>query len=425
MHSIIADTPGRPRSTRDRLFVVQHGLSDYHSHYYGETKGWQAACRARGIEPRFYINQHASEEIVREFAARPVFPFASDAIVEPDATCRKVSDFLTLGHYFAQGARALESDGLDGSDLVLVPFAGERDIFGIALWLHHLDPAARPTIALIFHGPDLSWQVEPGRGKVRGEFGYHRYAMKRLKEVLPAEKILAFATDRRLGTLLAAILNHPCGEIPPGVHYPDLEAGPTFNHAHIRIMGELRPERGSKLITRIIQEFGAQRPGRTVSLQATTRAVALEIFRTLNQGKCQADVEVLHGDRNGHLRHGNFLRRLVASDIMLLPYSLNRYAMRSSYVFAEAVGFGLVTVVPDRTWMADKLAAGHGSGIVFSDFTVEAITRALVAASDAYPELKEKAVAGAAAWRGSHSIANTLDTLLRTRAEVSAAPAKA
>lgn len=38
----------------DRLFVVHHGLVDRHSHYYGEARGWDEACRERRIAPLFY-----------------------------------------------------------------------------------------------------------------------------------------------------------------------------------------------------------------------------------------------------------------------------------------------------------------------------------------------------------------------------------
>src|SRR5262249_5365289 len=141
-----AEAALKPGPAPARLFIVQHGLQDYHSHYYGETRGWQAACRARNIEPRFYINQRAPAEMVREFEAQPVFPFASDVIVERDPECRQLADFLMLGNRFARAARALEADGLAGSDLVLVPFSTERDIFGAAIWLQRLAPERRPTL---------------------------------------------------------------------------------------------------------------------------------------------------------------------------------------------------------------------------------------------------------------------------------------
>jgi len=36
----------------------------------------------------------------------------------------------------------------------------------------------------------------------------------------------------------------------------------------------------------------------------------------------------------------------------------------------------LVTVVPDKTWMADQLAAGRGAGVTFKDHAAESIAAA-------------------------------------------------
>ena len=124
----------------DRIFVVHHGLVDRHAHYFGEALGWIEACGARGIALRLYINRDASSEIVSALGARPVFPYASDARVETDPRCQQLSDFLELGAVFSRACGALEEDGVGADDLVVVPFASERDVFGAALWLERCRP---------------------------------------------------------------------------------------------------------------------------------------------------------------------------------------------------------------------------------------------------------------------------------------------
>ena len=51
----------------------------------------------------------------------------------------------------------------------------------------------------------------------------------------------------------------------------------------------------------------------------------------------------------------------------------------------------MVTVVPDKTWMADQLAAGKGAGVTFKDHTAESIAAALVAANDTRAVLQAEA----------------------------------
>ena len=115
---------------------------------------------------------------------------------------------------------------------------------------------------------------------------------------------------------------------------------------------------------------------------------------------------------HGTLDHGGYLRRLISTDILLLPYNWERYAIRPSGVFSEAAGYAIVTVLPDRTWAADKLAEGHGSGTIFRDFSMEAMIESLVTASDQYPELKTLALAKKLAWRQSQSTTALLDSVL-------------
>src|SRR5262249_16179545 len=156
---------------------------------------------------------------VHEFSAKAVFPFAADAILERDATCRQLSDFLRLSAAFAHAAQALEADGVGAEDLVLLPFATERDLFGAALWLQRLPQGRRPALAFVFYNPDLQWQVSEDRHHVTGDFSFFRYAVKRLRTVLPAGRILLFAADGRLRGLLERITRHPCTQIPLATHY--------------------------------------------------------------------------------------------------------------------------------------------------------------------------------------------------------------
>ncbi len=114
-----------------------------------------------------------------------------------------------------------------------------------------------------------------------------------------------------------------------------------------------------------------------------------------------------------HLHYGplgqeEFLRRLARSDIVLLPYRWQRYAMRASGVFSEALGLGRVVVAPAATVMGDGLAAGQGAGVTFRGFSAAAVAEALIAASDGLPGLSALAQARRAAWR----TAQTADALL-------------
>lgn len=399
----------------DRLFIVHHGLFDRHSHPYGEARGWREACRARGIALRLYINSQAQPAIVQEYDAIPAFTYPTDIILDPDARTRVLSDFLTVSERFAQDCGALDRDGIAGSDVMVVTYSSERDLLGAAIWLERMPPERRPTIVFIFYVPDFDWQIDPERSRVNGDFSRLHYAMKRLRAVLPAEKTVILATTDRLASVLQSLLRHPCTACPMPKHYVDPQVlAATDAHVTervtVRVAGEYRPEKGSDLVIPVILQLAAQRPGLTFAVQVYEEKVARAVGDQLallrnTRSHCRIDY--------GHLSNEAYQKRILLSDILLMPYRWWRYALRTSGVFSDAVASGIVTVVPDRTWMSDMLAAGWGAGTVFREPTPESIVTAVVAAIDAYPGLKAKAGNRTDDWRRINSADALLDMILR------------
>jgi hypothetical protein len=109
--------------------------------------------------------------------------------------------------------------------------------------------------------------------------------------------------------------------------------------------------------------------------------------------------------------HADYLARLRQSDILLLPYQPERYVLRASGVFSEAVAYGIVTVVPDRSWMAAQLREGWGAGCVFREWSVDSIAAATIEAIDRYGALAAIAGRRAAEWRRKNCAAAMLDAI--------------
>jgi hypothetical protein len=397
----------------ERLFIIQHGLVDLHAHYYGETLGWLAACRNRGINPHFYVKRGALPQIVLRLAAKPVFPYAPDEGIDQDPISWQLTDFMTLSSGFADACEVLESDGVGGDDLVVLPFATERCVFGAAQWLQRLSPAARPAMVFNFLVPDLNWRIEDDRSRVSGEFSFFRHATRCIRALLPPSKLFFSSAVLGLCNALSEAAQYPCREVPLGTSFPserDLAARDqeTPPRAHIGVFGEFRPERGSEIVSEVLLQFAELRPRKPIAVHVNNEAQATAFRQFVRERGLRSPFFLYHG----HTDPQRFLRRLVSTDILLLPYNWKRYAIRPSNVFSEAVGYGVVAVAPDRTWAADKLAEGHGAGTIFRDFSVEAMIEALVTASEQYPELKVQAIAKKLAWQQSHSTAALLDNIL-------------
>ena len=134
-------------------------------------------------------------------------------------------------------------------------------------------------------------------------------------------------------------------------------------------VGEYRQDKGGAVLPDVIARFRAARPDRRFFLQVQNATQAAAVSERIGH----LDGLDIH---TGQVSHRAYVSRLETLEILLLLYMPDRYALRSSGIFAEAVAHGLVTVVPDKTWMADQLAAGRGAGVTFTDHTAESIAAA-------------------------------------------------
>ena len=385
-----------------------------HSHYYGEALGWREACRERGLTVHLYVNRETDPALVAELSAVPTFPYATDVLLETDNLCQQLSNFITVSESFAQGCRARERDGIDGTDVAVVTYGSERDLYGAALWLERIPAPQRPSFVFIFYQPDFNWTIARERNRLDGDFSRMRYGMKRLRAVLPAANVVVYATTVGLPKALEPIIDYPCGVCPMPTYYGDAGAlavpgARDGTRVNVRFPGEFRTEKGAALVVPAILRIAEVRPGTTIALQIYREDVArmvAEKLAPLDSGASQCVVEF------GQLDHVEYRRRLVRSDIILLPYVWWRYALRSSGVFSEAAGFGLVTEVPNRTWMADCLQNGWGAGVAFGEPTVEDIAQAALAALGDYPALKERAERRSEGWRRRNCASAMIDRII-------------
>lgn len=409
-----SDRPVRSRSFSQgsvrRLFLLQPSLSDHHSHHHGEALGWIDACRARGVAPRLFVNRQAEPAIVAALDAVPAFAHESDTVLERDPVCQHIADFLTIAGSVAEGCALLDREAIGADDVAVVAFATERDLLGAAMWLATLAPGRRPRFVFVFHVPDFTWTTDAARQKVRGDYSRLRYAMKRLKAVLPPEKIIVFAISDKLATALGPMLDHPCRVGPMPTFYAEESAeavaGPRVD---LRAAGEYRTEKGAGIIAPVFSSIARQRPGTRFAVQIVrpewAQALQSELAPLAAVGSSCVFEYALPD-------HALFQARLRQSDVLLLAYQWQRYALRSSGLFSEAVAFGIPAVVPDQSWMADRLAEGWGAGMVFGDYTVEAIAAAAIEALDARVLLRERAARRAAEWRRTNCPAALLDLII-------------
>jgi hypothetical protein len=97
------------------------------------------------------------------------------------------------------------------------------------------------------------------------------------------------------------------------------------------------------------------------------------------------------------LPRDDYLKMLARSDIAVIPSSRAQYHAQTSGVFAEAVSFGKIPVIPDGTWMS-LMAETYQIGVTFEAGNIGSLCRAVDQALEQRETLAVRSRAAAPEW---------------------------
>lgn len=181
--------------------------------------------------------------------------------------------------------------------------------------------------------------------------------------------------------------------------YPPLVPATAAGTGTIGFLGAPRRDKGSGFLFDVVaacaRTFGSYR----VAVQLDGKPAE----------RLPANVEVLPRT----LDRASYFDLLNRLDVAVFPYDASLYGRKPSGVFAEAVAAGVVTVVPDGTWMADQVERGRGAGVVFDEPNVAVVVAALARAIADLPQLRTQALQARGAWRETESASAYVDRLLK------------
>jgi glycosyltransferase involved in cell wall biosynthesis len=210
-------------------------------------------------------------------------------------------------------------------------------------------------------------------------------------------------------------MNQPCAAGPAAGVYADdpLPGAPDEPRPEERVdmcaIGQFRWEKGASLLLDVVRRVAAVRPAFSFFIQVhDRRAFEAQVRPQLDsiQKGVRGNVHI------GDLDRDAYVRKLRAARTIVLPYRPERYALRISGVFAEAVAYGVPVVAPARTWMEDMLRAGYGAGILFTRFEADAVAAAVVSSLENAGHLRERAAVRRDEWRRKQSIDALVDHAL-------------
>ncbi len=389
-------------------------------HPLNETLGWIDACKRRGISLRVFAHRQALARIVAQTGAEGVFGETEAdiaAYVKPalyastrDPHCQPLLEFRIASRAIT---RALGEAWRQATpDIAVFPWAYPAIMDGVAEWLSGVPAQARPNFVFNIVQPEAGWELDGERKQARGDFTLFRFTAKRLNALLPPQRLQFTAADERLCAVVAHAAEAECALAPlPASVPPDAELAQLKEPAHsgvrIALLGESRDEKGGQLYAKIIEALTADQPQISFFVQVLDGAAAQAISAALAQRAVHA---VIHA---GPLSRQDYFRQMVNSDLLLMPYTAAKYAMRASGIFTEGVSCGVPAVVPAGTWLSDRLNEGAGAGEIFARTEPGEIAAAAARALARLPQLRAQARAAMAGWRKRHSVEAYVDHVLK------------
>jgi hypothetical protein len=398
-----------------KLFLMNSHLRTHGGHPYTETIGWIRLAREHGVDLRIFASTYAHPDLLEELDATPLFGqdvTDSDRYMTREQLAsghapdlQALTEFMLRTDQTRRGCMGAWSGEATPPQAVVFSWADEAVLNGAAEWLCELAPAERPKLVFNFgHFPN--WRADADRTQVSGDFTRFRFAARRVRALSRPEDLLFTVTDPRMCRVVAQLTDGPCSQTPNHAYYPtqaELDAlRPTVTPTSptISIMGPVRDEKGASLLARIVGGVSAALPEVTFFIQTIdleqAYSMSQDLVATAGSGKVDLQPSPLPTPR--------YFERILASDLLLLPYTPEYYAMRSSGVFCEGVVCGVPMVVPRATWMGDRVAEGWGAGEMFDRAEPDDVVAAILRAMRRLPELQARAAGQGPAWRKVHSI---------------------
>lgn len=363
-----------PDGKRRRLWLVDHLLVDVVGHHLGYNLALAGGAREAGWEPVLTTHRDFDPALAPGCEVRRIF--RTDWRSAPPSWVARHMRLLRLlenlsAARFAADLRKL-STSVREDDVIFAQMIAPRHFLA---WLRWAEEFPR---RLVLH---LGYQ--PAR------FGHP--AVRAAWDALPraARENLHFVTDsERLTAPFSEILGTPVEYLPHIVERTFPEAAPREEGAPLRCLslGNARREKGFSDIVQAARLLEAGRKAGAISLTIQCHQPDSESARQLAG---QSDGPGLRWIREP-LPDDAYAAELAAADVVLLPYHLDHYALRTSGVFCEARVAGKPMVGSEGSWLGGRLAR-DGGGWLVPERDPAALAACLREIPGTFAEVSEKA----------------------------------
>ncbi len=380
-----------------RIVLCDDALRDSSGHFFNLAAGLREALAARGVELAIWSNVALPEALRAELGAEPVFDTTPFEVHERQPRRRQLRAWLGSARRFR---RALARAGPRPDDALLLPSARPGEILGLAGWL--FAARVRPAAVWLNFMRDEA-DVRPGRESRRPLLPYlYRASFAALRLAGRGSRLRLSTQSEGIARRVGRAARLPVSVLPMLKGYPDPPARQPAPPWTIGFLGHPRRDKGGQTFLHVVDACARAVPDCRVVVQYPAA------WRERLPPGLAPNLELV----DTGLERGRYFALFERLDLVVLPYDVRLFRKRTSGVFAEALAYGCVTVVPAGSWMADMLEQGRGAGVIYRGRAPHAVAAAVREAVADLDRLRPLALAARAPWRASQGMGAFADRLL-------------
>jgi hypothetical protein len=331
----------------------------------------------------------------------PAFALHHEGVISRDVKWGPLEDFVVHNLDYQKGLNGLDP-ALFANALTLMLDVSDQQILGALRWFSRFEPSKQPKLVIVLQGL-FSWP-KGNRGMELFQDVW-RDCPSSLKEQIRVCSRSEMSADRHAEILGARphILPSALGPTAKEVRQSRERVGPPAGPLVVSFLAGARQERGATLVRDVVKQCAA------LGVQFLIQAVDAAHRKTGVDS-----LSVLRDHPSVRFHEGQLARDeyndWIAQSVVLLPYRPERYRSRQSGVYLEAKSLGAPVIVPAGTWMAEEVARLR-NGLVFEEYSVEAIVRCIAQAQKELPALRQRAMDCAAEHQREHGADRCVDAI--------------
>ncbi|HEX7790650.1 MAG TPA: hypothetical protein VF467_09035, partial [Afipia sp.] len=343
-----------------KLIIANFEALDHASHWLNELASFTSEGQALGMQVRILTLLSTDAHVAATLSADPVLKPLPALNVNADNYLGQLVAFTDAADMLEPLWARLDAEELVAQDFIYFPRGHPVLIRGIGAWLATRPQDQRPSVFFRIIGDELT---DLDTGQFRARAALYRLACSDLRTRAGQERVFFLVNSKAKARRVSRVcgrrpfmMQHHFGRTLTGVPTV-VPAAPTI-YVHLNNRSGALAENLGEIVQRVARAEPSVRFLIKIPAKFTDSVAKLK-------RKAASSIEIISHEQSS----ADYFANLTRSSLVWLAYEAQPYKALTSGVFTEAASLGKPVIVPQGTWMAEKIAEGYGVGVTFSDST--------------------------------------------------------